>query len=167
MPGIKHIQIPQAVTIMNTLADDGQGERKPVLTETGKPFIISLRRLVFLALEHETFRKSREAFRSGEKLAELVEAAKPGQVVPVADDDLQRLLKASEDASVFGWTSWVLRQCRPLFAALEGAKDKAEDFAPAPAAPPPAADSVGAAPSINALAVGVAGLGLGADGRPS
>lgn len=149
MPGIKHLKIPEPVAIVNTM-DDG-GERPPVLVE-GKPLVISLRRLVLLALEHESFRKSRQAFRSGEKLAELVEAARPGQVVPVADDDLQRLLTASEDVTVFGWVNWILRQCRPLFAALEGAKDRAEDHAPPagatthangavqPAPPPPAAE---------------------------
>lgn len=132
MPGIRYLKIPEPVVILNTMDD---GDRQPV-TEAGKPLSISLRRIVLRALEHESFRKSREAFKSGEKLAELVEVAKPGEVVPVADDDLQRLLKALDDVPILGWTSWVLRQCRPLFAALEGAKDRAQDFDP-PADPAP------------------------------
>jgi hypothetical protein len=132
MPGIKHIKIPEPIAVVNTMAE---GEDRKAVTENGKPLVVNFRRFVLLALEHESFRTSREAFRSSEKLADLAETAQPGQVVAVAGDDLARLDKATENRSLFAWASWILRQLRPLFAALEDAKEKAEDFAPPPTAP--------------------------------
>lgn len=126
--GVKYIKIPEPVAVVDTLSE---GRKKPVL-EGAEPMVVSLRKLVLLALEHDSFKKTTKDFRVSHKIADWIDAAAPGSVVPVSEDHLSRLATAMEGRTIFGGIpNWVLRQCGSLFDALElEAKDRAEDFDP-------------------------------------
>lgn len=128
--GVKYIKVPATVVITNTI----HAPKDSVKSEGGKDMAISLRQVVIFALEHEMFAKTAEARRISDKIADWAETLVEGQVMSIAADWLDMLVKALETRVVIPYARWAVRQCRPLFDALEQPKDKAEDFDP-PAEP--------------------------------
>ncbi len=125
--GVKYIKVPATVTVMNTLHQPDRA----VEDGSGKKMTLSLRQIVIFALEHEMFFKtSGDMRRKSDKLAAWADELVEGKVVPIAEDWLAALNQALETRGTIPYARWIVRQCQPIFDALENAKDRAEDFDP-------------------------------------